>query len=370
MVAIHLSLAAGDGRQEWERCYYLAKCRSLAQDHSGRVELPALGRDNSSSVQEAREVTRFVVEDLNDNLFVELVGYMHEASAPKPKPWGHKSPVVKAFRRAWRYVQQKVHQGVQWVRGRMQRVNWQRLWRRPAFRLIICSVTGTITWIIMIHVLPITAILWVGIGLYSFLLLEHLYSWAWWKSAAFRRLEERVHTRLLRLGRRLVQRIIHIRSLWSAVIRARSQARSVLSLRYAGIPDLVPPYFFSHLRSKLEVKVPSLVPERHGPSISSHEYRVPPSMKTTREPIIIIKRDPNHPDADQDDDAVTYSAIRFAICDTVVYFGPCDPEKPTTWLSRKTLQKIKRRREAKKLRREQKRASRHKGKQCGSTVMG
>ena len=162
VVAIHLSLAAGDGRQEWERCYHLAKCRSLAQDHSGRVELPALGRDNSSSVQEAREVTRFVVEDLNDNLFVELVGYMHEASAPKPKPWGHKSPVVKAFRRAWRYVQQKVHQGVQWVRGRMQRVNWQRLWRRPAFRLIICSVTGTITWIIMIHVLPITAILWVG----------------------------------------------------------------------------------------------------------------------------------------------------------------------------------------------------------------
>ena len=72
--------------QEWDRCMYLAIARHLTQCgracgpariNSRRSWLTRVSRGEKEST-ELKEVARYVVEDLNEDIFKELMDYMPE----------------------------------------------------------------------------------------------------------------------------------------------------------------------------------------------------------------------------------------------------------------------------------------------------
>ena len=88
------------------------------------------------------------------------------------------------------------------------------------------------------------------------------------------------------------------------------------------VPRSVMPYYHAHLVAHRKSKVPTLAPERSGPSPSSKEYRAPivtPAVDHQRHPVVTVRKASNHP---ADNTPPQYSRIRFAEHDTIATFGP------------------------------------------------
>lgn len=88
------------------------------------------------------------------------------------------------------------------------------------------------------------------------------------------------------------------------------------------IPNSIIRYSDVHLRARMKRKLPTLAPERSGPSLSCKEYRAPivtPAVDHQRHPIMTVRKASNHP---ADNTPPQYSRIRFAEHDTIATFGP------------------------------------------------
>ena len=93
-------------------------------------------------------------------------------------------------------------------------------------------------------------------------------------------------------------------------------------LREPPVPNSILPYSDVHLKPRRKSKVPTLAPERSGPSLSCKEYRAPivtPAVDHQRHPIMTVRKASNHP---ADNTPPQYSRIRFAEKDTIMAFGP------------------------------------------------
>ena len=120
------------------------------------------------------------------------------------------------------------------------------------------------------------------------------------------------------------------------------------------IPNSIMTYSLVHLKPHEKLKVPTLAPERFGPSLSSKEYRVPvltPAM-AQRPRVMTVKKPADHP---ADNTPTQYSRIRFAKKDIIMTYGPrwghnakngcCGKGRhichnTDTWLSRNELRAI------------------------------
>ena len=124
------------------------------------------------------------------------------------------------------------------------------------------------------------------------------------------------------------------------------------------VPNSIIPYSFIHLQARQVRTVPSLAPQRSGPSISSKEYRalIQTPELDQRPKVVTVRKAPSHR---ADNIPPQYSRIRFEKEDTIAIYGPwlahsgrrgcCGVGRHTchdsdTWLSRNELRAIGRER--------------------------